>query len=402
MNLGFRATREEALRVAATGLVCGLLALAACERKAPPENAAGAGGAKPGVISTTAPAAASSVAGTPEPVLIAPRPPTGTFIDRPPGQVLRLVSYNVNWNSIFPDVNARRSASFARLVAALDPDVLALQEIGESPREGDAARAPKRTAEDVSQLMTQLAPLPTGVSWYAFQAGDNVIASKYPLEMTRQRPTPAGHRDIAMVLVRLPRAAFPRDLYVVNTHHKCCGGNENEALRRKQSDAIASWVRDARLPGGDIDLPSGTPVVIVGDFNLVGGPQPLQTLLEGDIFDEAAYGPDFRPDWDDTPLADARPPHNARGAEDWTWRDDTSEFAPGRLDFVVYTDSVLDAVHRFVLDTTTMTAEELEAAGLDKSDVLMDPERGVYDHLPVVVDFAFRASLSAGIDRQER
>jgi endonuclease/exonuclease/phosphatase family metal-dependent hydrolase len=401
MNLGFRATRNGALQAAATGLLCGLLALVACERKPPPESATGAGGATPGALVTTAPAA-SSVAATPEPVLIPPRTPTGTFLDRPAGQVLRLVSYNVNWNSIFPDVNARRAASFARLVAALDPDVLALQEIGQAPREGDGSRAPRRTAADVSQLMTQLAPLPTGGSWYAHQAGDNVIVSKYPLEMTRQRPTPAGHRDIAMALVRLPRAAFPRDLYVLNTHHKCCGGDENEALRRKQSDAIAGWVRDARLPGGDIDLPPGTPVVIVGDFNLVGGPQPLRTLLDGDVFDEAAYGPDFRPDWDDTPLADARPPHNARGAEDWTWRDDTSEFAPGRLDFVVYTDSVLDAVHRFVLDTTTMTPEELEATGLHKNDVLMDAERGVYDHLPVVVDFAFRTGLAANGDRQGR
>ena len=37
-----------------------------------------------------------------------------------------------------------------------------------------------------------------------------------------------------------------------------------------------------------------------------------------------------------------------------------------------------------------MTDEELEAVGLKVGDVLLDPETGRYDHLPLAVDISFR------------
>ena len=84
-----------------------------------------------------------------------------------------------------------------------------------------------------------------------------------------------------------------------------------------------AFVRDARTPGGQIDLDTGTPVVITGDLNLVGFARQLETLLTGDIADEGAHGPDFTPDWDGTDLLDVI----ARQTEkrmSYTWRRDTS------------------------------------------------------------------------------
>lgn len=352
-----------------------------CERKQTPTKPSQA---TPEAAAATAPASA-------------PVPPlgrrTGTFIDRADLLDLRLVSYNVKWNSIFPEVDPARAEKFARVIAALNPDVLALQEVGAAPPRRGQPAGRKRTAEDVTELLQHIAPQPAGGKWHAFQGKDCVIASKYPLKLTATRTVPAGERELAMALVDLPDEDFAMDLYVLNNHYKCCDPETNDALRQQQSDALVAWLRDARTPGGNIDLPERTAIAIVGDLNIVGSLQPLQTLLEGDIIDEEKYGPDRPPDWDDSPLTDARPLHNVSGPDDWTWRDDTSAFEPGRLDFVLYTDSILEAVQSFVLNTVVMSDEDLEAAGLRKFDVAQDNVGKQYDHLPLVVDF--RVTLDA-------
>jgi hypothetical protein len=46
---------------------------------------------------------------------------------------------------------------------------------------------------------------------------------------------------------------------------------------------------------------------------------------------------------------------------------------------------------RFVLNTMTMSTDELASLGLRKSDVMFDQEAGYYDHLPLVADFTLRS-----------
>ncbi len=359
--------------------LCLLVSLLACERSQPTTKPPDQKSA------TTASAPSSSPAGsaTSRPL----GPPTGTFIDREDPLDLRLLCYNVLWNSIFPDVDRVGAEKFARLVAALNPDVLALQEIGVHPRDRDRPKGRAKSAEDVRQLLDTVAALPDGNRWHAVGGGDCVIASKYPLKLAADQPDPPGERKLAMALVDLPDAYFGPDLYVINTHFKCCDGQTNDPLRQKQSDAIAAWIRDLTTPGGQLDLPAGTAIVIAGDLNIVGGFQPVKTLLEGDIVDNDRYGEDWPPDWDRTPLADAHPLHNLTGPEDWTWRDDEQPYPPGRLDFVLYADSVLEAVKKFALNTTAMTDQDLKAAGLNRFDSAKDEVGRSYDHLPLVVDF---------------
>jgi len=290
---------------------------------------------------------------------------TGTFVDKFSPTDLRVVSYNVLWNRIFPDqgVTAER---FDRVVNALQPDILNLQEVTRSPQE-------------VATLMNTIAPLPNDASWFTYQFSDNVIVSKFSFWHT-DRAGAGG----AAALIDLPDDEYPTDIFVINDHWPCCS---NEGGRQNESDLMVTVLEDARTPGGTFDLPQNTPMLMLGDLNIVGSGQPLQTILTGDIQDEDRYGLDSPPDWDGTSLADANPPHNGRGPEDWTWRDDALIFDPGILDFILYTDSVLATANEFVLNTTTMTTEELTATGLQTYDVVIDEKTGSFDHIPVVVDF---------------
>lgn len=58
---------------------------------------------------------------------------TGTFIDRQLPSDLRVVSYNVYWDTIFPAISPVQAAKFERVINALKPDILHLQEIRSFP-----------------------------------------------------------------------------------------------------------------------------------------------------------------------------------------------------------------------------------------------------------------------------
>jgi hypothetical protein len=126
---------------------------------------------------------------------------------------------------------------------------------------------------------------------------------------------------------------------------------------------------------------------VLGDLNIVEGPQPLETLLDGNIVNNALFGPDSPPDWDGSRNADAFPLHNGAGPESYTWRNDLEPFDPGRLDYITYTDSALRLGKRFVLNTVAMSDALLASTGLQRFDAILDNVGQNYDHLPVVVDF---------------
>jgi endonuclease/exonuclease/phosphatase family metal-dependent hydrolase len=312
---------------------------------------------------------------------------TGTFVDRQLPTDLRVMSYNILWDSIFPDRDATKAAKFSRVVNALNPDILNLQEIGDS---FDLEEWTPKTATDTRNLLNDIAPLPGGASWNVFKGSDSVIASKYQLTMTRATTNPAGHKSQAIALVNLPDEQYPTDFYFMNEHFKCCGsGTSSEDLqRRQQSDSIVNWLRDARTPGGNINLSAGTPFAVLGDLNTVTGSTiPLNTLITGNITDEATYGTDSPPDWDGSSLTDAAPVHNATGSTNYTWRDDTGSFDPIRFDYVIYSDSALDVGRKFVLNTVGMTSAQRTASGLQQFDTAQGNSSVNFDHLPVVVDF---------------
>jgi endonuclease/exonuclease/phosphatase family metal-dependent hydrolase len=306
---------------------------------------------------------------------------------------LRVLCWNVKVNSVFPPDGQRRD-SFRRIVKAVEPDVICLQEIFD-PHKDKAA--------ELAGLVDRYLPLPQGQSWHILSASDNAIFSRFPLRHTRRelavpfalpkfRDYHFGH---AMCLVDVPDDLCQRDFYFVAMHNKSRGGEENVRLRQRHSDAIVSVLRELRLSQGENRIADRTPILIVGDLNVLAvepadPAHHLTTLLTGNIWDESVFGADFPLDWDGSPVVEAKPRHNARAKEFYTWREDDTPFPPGALDRILYTDSVLVLNHSFVLNTTEMTADELTASGLLNSDVLLGGAVGNYDHLPMVADFSVR------------
>ncbi len=298
-------------------------------------------------------------------------------IDKQDPAHVRLVSYNMLWGGII-----RRPEHYNRILRALRPDVICFQEVGHSWRGSDPVDV-LINAETVGARLDEILPLGDGRRWHLHSHRSCVIASRWPLTMRADDVPFATGVGQAMALVDLPDDRYPADLYVICAHYKCCGSLDSEEDRQRQiqSDGNVAWLRELREPGGQATLPPRTPFVICGDLNLVGGHQILDTLVTGNIIDEARFGPDSPPDWDGSPLRDLRPLHNS-GPAAYTWRDDEAAFTPGRLDAIVYSDSVMRAAHSFILNTRDMAAEDLARHKLQPDDVSR-----ASDHLPVVVDF---------------
>ena len=273
---------------------------------------------------------------------------------------LRILSYNVRQNGLF---DPERQAEFERIIKALEPDIMGFQEAYDDNDTNDV--------NDIEALFEDWFP---GVNWHvSSEWNGNFVVSRYPI-------LHQGHhswRSMGVLLDTEEDLGTP--LFFINSHFSCCDANDN---RQEQVDELMSFVRDLKNGLGPFTLEYGTPIVHVGDFNLVGYRQQLTTLTDGDIVDEASYGIDFLPDWDDSPLTDlfSRQTHIRMG---YTWRSDNSEYNPGKLDYILYTDSVLEPVKHFVLNTLAMSEEDLSFYNLNSEDTKI-----ASDHLPRVMDIA--------------
>jgi hypothetical protein len=229
-------------------------------------------------------------------------------------------------------------------------------------------------------LIEGFLPSGPGEAWFAAKVNDNIVISRFPVL--------ASWPIDANLAVHLDAdAGLGHDVLLVCAHLPCC---TNDSGRQDESDAIMAFWRDAMSPGGAVNVAANTGFVIAGDLNLVGAVQQLETLQTGDIVDTATHGPDFTPDWDGTPLADVISTQAARRFA-YTWRSDTSTFAPGRLDFFLYTDAVQELGNHYILYTPEMGAAELAAAGMLAGDVTT-----VSDHIPHVADFRQPAPTGTG------
>jgi endonuclease/exonuclease/phosphatase family metal-dependent hydrolase len=314
--------------------------------------------------------------------------PNTDFIEPPIGESFRVLSYNINWDSIFPDADPKNHSyrefevidEFERVLRSLRPDVLCLQEINHS-----------RTSEELEEYISSV--MDDNRTWKVINVRDNVLATHFNLIESGYELFTRGIRPSmaqAAGLVDLPDEKYgAQDLYVICAHFKSAGGVGDIKERTRQADVIMRQVRDFKSSGDHLDLPMNTPFIILGDLNVYDTDPAihLQTLLSGDIQYENNYGPDVSPDWDGTSLSDVLPSHNTLGTYFYTWRADTSPFLPGALDRVIYADSVLQVAHSFILNTTLLTDDALISLGLERYDVLLEPDTGYFDHLPIVVDF---------------
>lgn len=297
-------------------------------------------------------------------------PPPSIALARPDETDLRALSYNVEFDGLFEPETAPQ---FERILQALRPDLIGFQEIYD------------HGADTTQRVVTAMLPPGEGASWHAAKAGRDLIAvSRYPIRETYTIPGYEDYESAGFVIDA--QDAVGSDLLFIVTHPPCCRGGTPPADARRQQvvDGIVAFIRDAKTEGGALDLEADAPIVIAGDMNFVGDNQQPHTLRTGEIVNTDTYGDPIAPDWDGSPLVDAAPPVTG-WPMNFTWYDEGSSFAPGRLDYIYYTDSVLDAAHRYVLFTPGMTADAREAANLQERDAIR-----ASDHLPVVVDFAAR------------
>jgi len=285
----------------------------------------------------------TTVVGPAEPVLLEK---TGT----------RLISYNtLNTGILEPD----RQAKFQRILQALNPDIIALQEHSEWNEIGD--------------IISSWFPEDTWYQGYTFR--DLVVLSKYPI--INQANLISSERTMC-ALLQTDDPVNP-NLLILNSHFSCC---DNDDDRQEQVDELVQVLREWRLnDNGPFELPEGTPMFHVGDFNFVGYREQIETVSVGDIQDEATYGIDHPLDWDGTAITDLFSRHTHKRMA-YTWRSDGSSFNPGKLDYVLYTDSNLSILNHFVLNTLAMPDSVLNEWELEADDT-----NEASDHLPRIVDF---------------
>lgn len=297
--------------------------------------------------------------------LLRPPPPPLVPIDigRHDASHVRFLSYNLNNHLTDP---ARR-ASLARILKAIDADVILLQEIRDTPTDDAVAY--------VQNLLDR-----GDEAWHTVKIGgeSTMVFSTFPILRADSLGDSGG-----LVLQLGGGAAGQRGggsggqdlLLLITLSMPCC----NEQQRRAaEADLIASYVRDAKSGAGEFRIPEGTPIVMMGDANLVGLVQDRRTLQYGEIVDTMTHGPGALPDWDDTPLTDLVPRLTHR-PQTFTWNGE--DFPPGRLDYVFYSDSELSIGNRFVLHTPSVPGDVLLRWGLEAEDTDV-----VADHLPVVAD----------------
>lgn len=294
------------------------------------------------------------------------------FLTKPGASAVRILTWNVYRNSIFPadgqeiDVTSpTRPAQFARVLRALQPDIVCLQEVTVS-------------AQQSATLVEGILPLSKDNGWHVHAAIDTVVLSRFNISARSEGRVEDGalRRGHAIALIETPGT----NLYMICAHFQSSDEPLHMALRQRQAELISSTIREAKSGTAAVPLRSRVPFIILGDFNAIAGATSfVDVMVSGS-----------RLDWDRSPLTDARPHHNASRPEVYTWRNDLEPFPPGILDRIVYSDSVLRSANQFVLDTTVMSYQELVKAGLRTIDVMRDPQAGIHDHFPLVIDLIKR------------
>ncbi|MEZ4906518.1 MAG: endonuclease/exonuclease/phosphatase family protein [Saprospiraceae bacterium] len=240
------------------------------------------------------------------------------LITRPDEDLLRIMSYNVEFDGYFDN-----EPPYQRLIKAISPDILCFQEIYDHTS---------------AQVKTKIESY-FGGTWYHSKIGDDlIVVSKYKIEDSYEI---GGN---AAFLIDL---SDNKKILVINAHLYCC---DNDSGRQKEVDQIMNFIRNSKAGTAAINIDENTPIVITGDMNFVGYNRQRKTLIYGDIFTESVYGSDFLPDWDNTYFEDALP-RNLSYPACFTWNSPSSSYPSGRLDYFIYSGSVMTLENSFALST---------------------------------------------------
>ena len=273
-----------------------------------------------------------------------------------PTNATRIVSWNVEFGGILD-----HPAPFVRIIRALKPHVVLLQEL-----------EPKQTAADIQAVLKEgvsgnwtVDLGPTGGSLRSAVATRLHARDMPHIDTLKRRDSPKRGVRAAALRVAIPDVG---EVAMISLHLKCCGVAEGPEDMTRIAEVIA--VRRALLEAQREESLDG--VVLGGDLNLVGSRRPLDLLIFDGEVDLGGEG--------DFAIANPIRP-SAQSFQ--TWEKAGQRYTPGRLDWIVYSESSLQAVNAFVLATEELPESQLQAHKLNADDAA-----SAADHLPVVVDVA--------------
>lgn len=267
-------------------------------------------------------------------------------MDAAPRTSLRLASFNTDARGLTtkPD-----SASQLRLIHAVQPDILALQEIGADNEEA------------ITTLLDTFVPQRKPWNLVAVGPGPNLgtaIASPdelLPIPTDSQRVVGAvvlrDERPVVVFAVDLPQGGYVGSLEDLD--------RERETLRLSRVMRLFRWGAFGR----PLLYYADAPILVTGTWNHVGAPIVVDNVLQA--FDGEGQW------WT---------PRHLATTDVSTWRNATTGFPPGVRDFVLHDDE-LRPMNGFVLDTTELPVDVLKEHRLDANDSAWS------DHLMTVTDY---------------
>lgn len=275
-------------------------------------------------------------------------------IDKKAPDHLRIMTFNVETDNIFSN-----EPPYARMIKAISPDILCFEEIYDHS-----------STETKSKVKAYF-----GGTWYDTKVGtDLIVVSKYKIIQT----IPINGNGAYVLDYN------GKNIVVIINHLYCC---DNDSGRQEEVDATIKFIREVQNLQYN-NIPKNSPIIIVGDMNFVGDSQQRLTLLQGDIQDESGYGNDCLPDWDKSYLEDAVPVNTSFPAA-FTWDSANSSYPAGRLDYVLYTGSVLKLENSYVMNTINLDTMTLNKYQMNNTDT-----QNASDHQPVVADFSLKNIVS--------
>ncbi len=168
----------------------------------------------------------------------------------------------------------------------------------------------------------------------------------------------------------LDKPKLPESLLFINAHLSCC---DKEDKRQKQVKALREFIRSAQKDGGKLSLSPNTPIVIAGDFNLVGKQETL-TMLKSRTTGEPTFN-----------QLNSVKGRITNSLMTYTWENTESQWPAGKLDYVFYPKNELKVLKSFTLNTANVRDTILRSSSLTDSTTQL-----ASDHFPLVADFSLK------------
>lgn len=274
---------------------------------------------------------------------VPPTPGAPSFLKIDPS-LTRIVSHNLN-RRFFTETD---SAALSRVYRALAPDIWLLQEI-------------RRPAAAVLSHLLRLDPTLADRGLRAAAAGLDHLGRGDTNVLVTSRPIVGTHPLGGSGAFLLDLDGSEDRLLIVVLSAPCCHRHE---ARQREVEQVADFVRTSRRGEGPLPIGPDTPVLLMGDANLVGPAEQRDVLLAAD----------------DPPLTDLVPRH-LYGPHTFTWYGvEPKGYSPGRLDYAIHSAATLDVANAFVLFTPAWPGDALTEHRLEPAD------SRVSDHQPLVVD----------------